>query len=40
MNKTLRGGQQGKYCADEDNNGVKCNRDHLLQWEKFKMVKA
>jgi hypothetical protein len=33
---TLKGGQYGKYCADEDGR-VVCNRDHVHGWEKFNL---
>lgn len=35
---TLRGGRDGKYCADEGFTGVKCNRGEVGAWEKFKIV--
>jgi len=34
----LTGGKTGKYCADEGN-GVVCNRDKALGWEKFTIEK-
>jgi len=36
----LKGGKDGKYCADEGAKGVKCNRPHLKSWEKFTVVNA
>jgi hypothetical protein len=37
----LKGGKSGnrQYCADEINR-IKCNRNRLLQWEKFRVVNA
>merc|ERR1711970_347571 len=37
----LKGGKNRntKYCADETNR-IKCNRNRLLQWEKFRVVNA
>jgi len=35
---TLRGGREGKFCADEGITGVKCNRNQVGAWEKFKLV--
>jgi hypothetical protein len=33
----LKGGKDGRYCADESNN-VICNRNGVGQWEKFTVV--
>jgi hypothetical protein len=32
---SLIGGQGGKYCADDVNDGINCNRDQMLKWEQF-----
>lgn len=33
----IKGGQFGKYCADEGNR-IVCNRDAALDWEKFYLI--
>jgi len=34
----LKGGKNNKYCADEGNT-IKCNRNGIGGWEKFKIIK-
>jgi hypothetical protein len=36
----LQGGHRNKFCADEGNRGVKCNRNRIGSWEKFNVVDA
>ena len=35
----MKGGKDGKYCADEGNSGTKCNRPTIGGWEAFKSTK-
>jgi len=34
----ITGGHSGLFCADEVNNGIKCNRGSIGKWEKFTIV--
>jgi len=36
----LRGGRGGKYCADDDVEGLVCNRNDLGPWERFSVEDA
>lgn len=36
----LRGGRQGKYCSDDGDNRVRCNRDAVGAWERFTVEDA
>ena len=35
----MKGGRDGKYCADEGNSGTKCNRSGVGGWESFRSIK-
>jgi hypothetical protein len=37
---TLKGGKEGKFCADDGESGVRCNRGAIGGWEKFTVVDA
>ena len=37
---TIKGSRDGKYCANDDTDGMICDRDTASRWEKFKFTQV